>query len=53
MTIYENIFKIKFACVTNYIAETSIKNVIYHYTTPCDTAICDNDGVTCDHIPHQ
>jgi hypothetical protein len=32
--------------VTNGTAETSIKNHIYHCTTPCEMVICDSDGVT-------
>jgi hypothetical protein len=37
----KQIFKIKFAYVTSDIAETSIKNDIYHYTTLCEIVICD------------
>jgi hypothetical protein len=47
------IFIIKFAYVTSDTAEKSIKNHIYHYTTPRETEICDNDGMTDDHISHQ
>jgi hypothetical protein len=46
-----NIFKIKFMYVTNDTSKTSIKNHIYHYTTPCEMLICDSDGVTGDR-PH-
>jgi len=53
MTIKKNIFKIKFAYVTNDTAKTSIKNHIYHYTTPCETVICDSDGMTGNHISHR
>jgi hypothetical protein len=41
MTIETNIFKIKFACVTNDNAKTSIKNHIYHYATLHEMIICD------------
>jgi hypothetical protein len=44
---------IKFPYATNDTAETSIKNNIYHYTTPRETVICDSDGVTGSHIWHQ
>jgi hypothetical protein len=27
--------------VINAAAETSIKNHVHHYTTPCETVICD------------
>jgi hypothetical protein len=46
----EKIFKIKFAYVTNDTAETSIKSLMYHYTTPHEMVISDSDGVTGDHI---
>jgi hypothetical protein len=42
--------KIKFAYVTDDMAETGIKNHIYHYTTPHEMVICDSDDVTGDHI---
>jgi hypothetical protein len=45
--------QIKFAYVTNDTAKTSTENHIYHYTSPCETVICDTDGVTGDHILHQ
>jgi hypothetical protein len=38
-------FEIKFAYVTNDIANTSIRNHMYQYTTPCEKVICDSDGV--------
>jgi hypothetical protein len=37
--------------VTNDTAKTSIKNHIYHYITPCEAVICDNDGLTNDIAP--
>jgi hypothetical protein len=40
----------KFACVTNDDAKTGIKSHLYHYTTLCETLIC--DGVTGDSISH-
>jgi hypothetical protein len=40
----------KFAYVTSDTSETSIKNHIFHYTTPHETVICDIDGVTGDHM---
>jgi hypothetical protein len=46
----KKIFKIKFAYVTNDTAETSIKNLIYHYTMPREMIICDSDGLTGNHI---
>jgi hypothetical protein len=49
----KKIFKIKFAYVTKYTAETSIKNHIYHYTTPCEMVICDSEGITGNHIPYR
>jgi hypothetical protein len=45
-------FKIKFAYVTNDTAKTSIKNHLYHYTTPYEMIICDSDGVTGNCISH-
>jgi hypothetical protein len=47
---FKKILEIKVAYVINYTAETNVKNHIYHYTTPCETVICDSDGVTCPHI---
>jgi hypothetical protein len=38
--------------VTNDTA-TSIKNHIYHYTTPLGMVICDSDSTTDDLTPHQ
>jgi hypothetical protein len=32
--------------LTNDTAKVSIKNHIYHYTTPHETVICDSDGMT-------
>jgi hypothetical protein len=49
MIISKNIFKIKFAYVTNTTAKTCIKNHIYHYATPCKTVMFDSDGRTGDH----
>jgi hypothetical protein len=49
MTIFK-ILEIKFAYVSNDTAKTSFKNHIYHYTTPCETVICDSDGVEGDRI---
>jgi hypothetical protein len=46
-------FEIEFAYVTNDTLITSIKNHIYHYTTPCATVICDSDGMTGDRISHR
>jgi hypothetical protein len=49
MTI--KMFEIHIACVTNDTAKTSIKNLIYHYITPCETVIiCDSDGIAYWHI---
>jgi hypothetical protein len=42
------IFIINSAYITSDTAKTNIKNRIYHYTTPRETVICDNDGVTGD-----
>jgi hypothetical protein len=39
--------------VTNDTAKTSIKNHLYHYTTPCEIVICDSDGVSGNHMPHK
>jgi hypothetical protein len=39
----------KFTYVTNDISETSVKNHIYHCTTPHETVICGSDGTTGDH----
>jgi hypothetical protein len=49
----KKIFEIKFAYVTNDNPETSIKNHIYHYTTPCEMVICDSDDMAGDHILHE
>jgi hypothetical protein len=48
MTI--KMFEIHIARVTNDTAKTSIKNLIYHYITPCVTVICDSDGIAYWHI---
>jgi hypothetical protein len=48
----KKIFEIKFAYVTNDIAKINIKDHIYHYSTPCEMVICDDD-VTGDNILHQ
>jgi hypothetical protein len=37
----------------NDIAQTSIKNRIYHYTAPCEMVIRDSDGMTGDRISHR
>jgi hypothetical protein len=50
MLIIKKIFETKFAYVTNDTSKTSIKNNIYHNTTPCEMVICDSDGITGDHI---
>jgi hypothetical protein len=34
-------------------AETSIKNYIYHYTTQREVVICDSDGVPGNRISHR
>jgi hypothetical protein len=39
--------------MTNNTDETSIKNHIYHYTTPCEMVICDSDGMTGKHTSHR
>jgi hypothetical protein len=44
------IFEIKFTYITNKTAKTSIKSHIYHYTTPCETVVCDSNGMTDDCI---
>jgi hypothetical protein len=46
-------YETKFAYVTNDTTATSIKNHMYHYITPCETAICDSDDATEDCISHQ
>jgi hypothetical protein len=43
----------KFAYMTNDTAKLSIKNHIYHYSTLCQTVICDTDGVTGNRILHR
>jgi hypothetical protein len=45
--------KIKFAYITNDTTKTSIKNHIYHYTTPHEMVICDGDGMTGNCILHK
>jgi hypothetical protein len=42
--------KIIFSYVKNYTAKKSVKDHIYIYTTPREMVICDNDGMTGDHI---
>jgi hypothetical protein len=48
----KEIFEIKFVYVTNNTAQTSIKNHIYHYSTPHQKVIFDSHGVTGNHILH-
>jgi hypothetical protein len=38
--------------MTNDTSETSIKNHLYHYTTPQEMVICDSDGVACNCTSH-
>jgi hypothetical protein len=52
MKIIKNLWN-KIAYVTNDTAETSIKNHIHYFATPCETVICDCGGMTGDHISHQ
>jgi hypothetical protein len=47
------IVEIKFAHITNDTAQTSIKNHIYHYTTPREMVICDSDDVIGDLVSHH
>jgi hypothetical protein len=49
----KNIFKIKFAYVTNDIAKTTVSHLSLHYTTPHGTVICGIDGMIGNHISHQ
>jgi hypothetical protein len=45
--------KNKFAYVTNETAETSIKNQLYHYTTPHKTITYNTNVVKGDHTSRQ
>jgi hypothetical protein len=40
----------KVACVTNDVAEVSIKHHIYQYTTSCEIVLFDSNGMTGNHI---